>query len=123
MRNTMKAVLSLVASVFACIASLAETWTDPGTSITWTYTLSLDETEAYIGDGNNAAIDKATAGDVIVSYKAKKGTFSGSFKVFSLNGGKLKTYKVKVNGVVVDGVGYGIATCKKPSIAWGVTVK
>ena len=27
------------------------------------------------------------------------------------------------SGVVVDGVGYGIATCKKPAAIWAVTVK
>ncbi len=36
---------------------------------------------------------------------------------------KLKTYTVNVSGVVVDGVGYGKATCKKPAVSWTVTVK
>ena len=61
-----------------------------------------------------------------LSYTPKKGTFKGSFKLYSLQGSgkktKLKKYTVKVSGVVVDGVGYGIATCKKPAMTWAVTV-
>ena len=58
-----------------------------------------------------------------LSYTPKKGTFKGSFKVYELQGAKLKKYTVKVNGVVVDGVGYGMATCKKPAASWSVMVK
>ena len=36
---------------------------------------------------------------------------------------KLKTYTVNVSGAVVGGVGYGMATCKKPALSWSVTVK
>ena len=37
---------------------------------------------------------------------------------------KLKKYKAKVTGVVVDGVGYGQATMKKPAGGpWIVTVE
>ena len=61
-----------------------------------------------------------------LSYTPKKGTFKGSFKLYTLQGSgkktKLKKYTVKVSGVVVDGVGYGIATCKKPAMTWAVTV-
>ena len=61
-----------------------------------------------------------------LTYNSKKGTFNGSFKVYELQGAspriKLKKYTVKVSGVVVDGVGTGMATCKKPSIDWPVTV-
>ena len=62
-----------------------------------------------------------------LTYTPKKGTFKGSFKVYALEGAgkatKLKKYTVKVSGVVVDGVGYGTATCKKPAVSWSVTVK
>ena len=62
-----------------------------------------------------------------LSYAPKKGTFKGSFKLYALQGEgkgrKLKKYTVKVSGVVVDDVGYGIATCKKPAMSWAVTVK
>jgi hypothetical protein len=48
--------------------------------------------------------------------------------VYALEGAgkarKLKKYTVKVNGVVVHGVGYGTATCKKPAVGpWSVTVE
>ena len=62
-----------------------------------------------------------------LTYATKKGTFKGSFKVYALEGEgnatKFKKYTVKVNGVVVDGVGYGVAICKKPTANWPVTVR
>ena len=62
-----------------------------------------------------------------LSYTPKKGTFKGSFKVYALEGAgaktKLKKYTIKVSGVVVDGVGYGAATSKKPVLSWSVTVR
>ena len=62
-----------------------------------------------------------------LTYTAKTGVFKGSFKVYALQGSgksmKLKTYTINVNGFVVDGVGYGKATCKKPAISWSVTVR
>ena len=33
------------------------------------------------------------------------------------------TGKFSVTGVVVDGVGYGMATCKKPAVSWSVRVE
>ena len=51
----------------------------------------------------------------------------GTFKVYALEdtgkATKLKKYTVNVSGVVVDGVGYGTATCKTPAVNWAVTVK
>ena len=62
-----------------------------------------------------------------LTYTPKKGTFKGPFKVYALEGAspkiKLKKYTVKVNGVVVGGVGYGKATSKKPVLSWSVTVR
>ena len=62
-----------------------------------------------------------------LTYTPKKGTFKGSFKLYALTGAgkatKLKKYTVKVSGVVVGGVGYGTATCKKPAVSWAVMVK
>ena len=76
-----------------------------------------------------------------LSYMSKKGTFKGSFKVHALEGtGKarrLKKHKVNVNGVVVEGVGYGIAQTvnlknyagdgktfsKRAAVSWTVLVK
>ena len=71
--------------------------------------------------GNNASGLKLT-------YTAKTGVFKGSFKAYALetsNGKmKLKKYTVNVTGVVVDGKGYGQATCKKPASGpWAVTLR
>lgn len=57
-----------------------------------------------------------------LTYNAKQGTFKGSFKVFTWSPGG-KKYNVSVSGVVVDGVGYGTATLKRPSMSWPITVK
>ena len=62
-----------------------------------------------------------------LAYKPKKGTFKGKFSVYALEGEgaktKLKKYKVKVSGVVVEGIGYGVAICKKPAASWSVSVR
>ncbi len=62
-----------------------------------------------------------------LSYTPKKGTFKGSFKVYALQGSgkgtKLKKYTFKVSGVVVDGIGYGLAVCKKPMLSCPVSIK
>ncbi len=71
--------------------------------------------------------DKTNLSAMKLTYTPKKGTFKGSFKVYALEGSgkatKLKKYTVNVSGVVVGGVGYGTATCKKPAVSWSVTVK
>ena len=52
-----------------------------------------------------------------VSYNGKKGTFKGSFRDYALvpgaKGVKLVKNTVKFTGVVVDGKGFGQATCRK----------
>ena len=62
-------------------------------------------------------IDESKAGEnpagLKLSYKAKDGSFSGSFKVYANVNGKLKATSVSVSGVMVDGKGYGTATVKK----------
>ena len=63
-----------------------------------------------------------------LSYAPKTGLFKGSFSLYAWNGSsiqegtkpKLKKYAFKVCGVVVDGVGYGAATCKKTAANWTV---
>ena len=77
----------------------------------------MDETKA----GENPSGLKFT-------YKAKDGTFKGSFKAYALeekNGRtKLVKYTVNVIGFVVDGIGYGEASCKKPAGGpWAVMVE
>jgi len=47
-----------------------------------------------------------------LTYKAKDGSFKGSFKVYAEVKGKLKATTVSVSGIVLDGVGYGTATVK-----------
>ena len=57
-----------------------------------------------------------------LTYKAKDGSFKGSFKVYAADGAKVKATTVTVTGVMVNGVGYGTATVKgKGSVA--VTIK
>ena len=62
-------------------------------------------------------IDESKAGSnpagLKLSYKAKDGSFSGSFKVYANVNGKLKATSVSVSGFVVNGKGYGTATIKK----------
>ena len=52
-----------------------------------------------------------------LSYVARTGLFSGSFKAYLLADGKLKTKTVKVAGALVNGKGYGTATANKQSAA------
>ena len=70
---------------------------------------------------------KTNGSGLKLTYTSKNGTFKGSFMVYALEGSgkktKLKKYTVNVTGFVVDGVGYGTATCKKPSVKWSVTVE
>ena len=58
-----------------------------------------------------------------LTYTPKKGTFKGSFKVYALNGTKLVKYTMNVTGVVIDGVGYGKATCKRPAVSWSMKIE
>jgi len=74
----------------------------------------------------DGAVDKSKLGEnpsaLKLTYKAKDGSFKGSFKVYAVDGGKAKATTVNVTGVMVNGVGYGTATIKgKGSVA--VTVK
>lgn len=47
-----------------------------------------------------------------LSYKAKDGTFTGSFKVYGIGSGKIKSYTATVTGVMIGARGYGTATIK-----------
>lgn len=70
---------------------------------------------------------KSNLSGLKLTYAPKAGTFKGSYKLYSLveSRGKtsLKKYTVNVNGFVIDGVGYGTATLKKPAASWSLTVK
>ena len=57
-----------------------------------------------------------------LSYQAKTGTFKGSFTAYTVVNSKLKKYKFNVTGVAIDGVGTGVAVCKKAGVTIGVTI-
>ena len=61
-------------------------------------------------------VDEAKLGDnpsgLKLTYKAKDGSFKGSFKVYAAVNGKLKATTVSVSGIVLNGVGYGTAAVK-----------
>ena len=75
--------------------------------------------------------NKPNRSSLKLSYAAKTGMFKGRFKLYATNEAttpagkspKLKAYTVNVIGFVVDGVGYGQATCKRPAASWAVTVE
>ena len=62
-------------------------------------------------------VDESKTGDnpstLKLTYKAKDGTFKGSFKAYADVHGRPKATTVNVTGVLVEGVGYGAATIKK----------
>ena len=60
-----------------------------------------------------AKADPANMSGLKLSYAAKTGLVKGSFKLYYLEGGKLKSDKVTVSGVVAEGVFVGNGTVKK----------
>ena len=79
-----------------------------------------------VADGAKAGQIKLVDGEVVdkkesenpsglkLTFMAKTGIFKGTFKAYALDGkGKLKSFSATVNGVVVDGYGYGSVTVKK----------
>ncbi len=72
-------------------------------------------------------VDAAKAGEtpsgLKLVCKAKDGTFKGSFKAYAVQDGKIKAYTVSVTGMLVDGVGHGTATLKKPACSIPVLVR
>ena len=67
----------------------------------------------------DGTVDAAKLGEnpsaLKLTYKAKDGSFKGSFKAYADVNGKPKGTTVKVTGVLVNGVGYGSATLNKAS--------
>ena len=57
-----------------------------------------------------------------LTYKAKDGTFKGSFKAYEDMNGRPRATTVNVAGVLIEGVGYGAATIRKVG-GVGVTVE
>lgn len=66
---------------------------------------------------------KTNLSSLKLSYTPKNGYFKGSLKLYGLEGGKLKKYTMKANGVVVNGVGYGEAICSNPTIKADITIR
>ena len=59
-----------------------------------------------------------------LTYVQKTGAFKGSFRLYALDSsGRLKKLAANVAGVMVDGVGYGSATVKKPATVCPVIVE
>lgn len=66
-----------------------------------------------------------------LSYAARTGTFKGSFRMYYSNEGtvaagrspRLKKISLSVAGVVVDHVGMGKATCRRPSGQWAISLQ
>ena len=88
--------------------------------------------DIYDGESQKGLIVDTSKGKTRLSglkliYTPKKGTYKGKFTVYALEGSvkatKLKKYTFNVTGAVVDGAGYGVATSKKPTANWSVTVK
>ena len=80
---------------------------------------------AFVKGSTEVDAEKAGANPsgLKLTYKAKDGSFSGSFKAPAIVNGKIKSYTVNVTGVLVEGVGYGTATLKKPACTWDVRVE
>ena len=57
-----------------------------------------------------------------LTYTPKTGIFTGSFKIYAIQDGKLKKVTVKVIGVVVDGKGWGSAA-GPGGVSFAVTVE
>ena len=65
---------------------------------------------------SNSEVLKSSLGEnpsgLKLTYKAKDGSFKGSFKTYAFENSRLRPTTVKVAGVLVNGVGYGTATGK-----------
>ena len=57
-----------------------------------------------------------------LTYTPKTGVFKGSFKIYAIQGGKLKKFTAKVIGVVIDWKGWGRAAGPNGA-RWGVMVE
>ncbi len=110
-----------------CVSKTAELWKQAGvladylpdgTPITLNmarWTLPKAGKVAYLR--GTTEIDASKLGEnpsgLKLTYKAKDGSFKGSFKAYAAADGKLKKLTVNVTGVMIDGKGYGSASIKK----------
>ena len=65
--------------------------------------------ENGVVNAEKSKVDGYNVSGLKLTYTAKTGVFKGSFKVYEVVKGALKTVTAKVTGIVVDGVGYGTA--------------
>lgn len=79
------------------------------------------EMELLVDMGNDGS--KTNLSALKLNYVAKTGSFKGSFTAYANGGTRLVKYKFAVTGVVVDGVGVGMAVCKKTGMKVGVSVR
>ena len=75
--------------------------------------------KAQIVNGNLSYTENPSG--LKLSYKAKDGSFKGSFSAYAIVNGRLKKTKVDVFGVLIDDVGYGMAVIKNVG-SWPVYV-
>ena len=68
-------------------------------------------------NGNLSIVDrsgkKTNVSGIKFTVSATTGVASGSFNVYAINGSRLKTYRAKVKGLVVDGKGSAVATISR----------
>ena len=87
--------------------------------------VGLSGTKWVVADGakagkltmKNGVLDDSKAGKnpsgLKLNYSARDGSFKGTFKAYSVVGGKLKATTVNVSGVMIGSKGYGTASIKK----------
>ena len=77
-------------------------------------------------DRKTSEIDQSKIGvnpsGLKLTYKAKDGSFKGSFKAYALESGKVKVYTVNVEGVMIGDVAYGTALLKKPLVSCEISI-
>lgn len=67
----------------------------------------------FVDGGFIDQTDSLNPSGLKLTYTAKTGAFKGSFNVYALVNGRVKKFMATVNGIVVDGNGYGTAVIKK----------
>ena len=94
------------------------------TAVKWAKPKGGTEKELIVDTGTRG--EKSNSSSMKLVYTPKKGTFKGSFRIYALqtrgNRTSLATYIVNVTGIVVNGIGQGVAKLKKTGATWNVTV-
>lgn len=67
---------------------------------------------SWVVNGGKEDPERSNLSGLKLKYDAKKGAFSGTYNVYCLALGRGSKMSVKVTGVVVNGVGYGLAQVK-----------